>query len=452
MSFDFERPDAEEKATHWDELQSQIGPSDVNFDDQQIRRTAGGPMEQAVRSITDSFWAGSATINEEFELSRHVKEMVDEGRVYPVIEKSLIAYGYTKDKIRRVFQKMTNIDPVQAYLDTATYTIPPDAVPRYNYGWGISKDSKADYFYVLPFISKFAIYKQTGLEREIVFDHLSLEVTRDELKKLVKDVRAVTPDSLDTHSDIIQRVASVNVPAFETEEAQKIAAEVSRLKQLDSPELAKKLVLNAEQEGLLSKAELTSMLQYVEAEDPSDMSATDREHNSQVEKYQKDQEGRTIQDEITSLKIPQDDFRRKLEDESKVNMKELTNDAFELLEDISQTIPGYDLEAEGQSIDLVDVQAYSPDESNHIDTGSIRFLVKITDLKNQAERRGLVVMFIVNGKLTYSGKFKGEDNREYALSSPGVNAYFDNADANSVEDITHVTQNIPESEVPMPYR
>lgn len=451
-SLDFERPDNEPKAESWESLQHALGSSDVNFNEAQLQKTAGGSMEQATRAMTGTLWAGSATINEQYELECHMKEMIEEGRVFPAIEKSLKAYGYTKDKIRRVFQKLTNIDPVQAYLDTSTYTIPPDAVPRYNYGWGPSKDKKSDYHFILPFIEKFAVYKQTGLEREIVFDHLSLEATREELRKYVKDVRFVTPDSLDSDSDIIQRVASLQVPLFDSEQANKLAAEVCRLKTLGEPDDARRMVLNAEQEGVLSTAELGQMLLYVEAEDPSEMTGQDKERNREVDKYQKAQEGRSIGDEIQTLKIPQNEFAEKMQNDNRVNMKELSGDAYDLLTEIAATIPGYAVEPVGQTVDLLDVKSYTADDSNHIDTGAVRFMVIMSDLKTQQTRKGLVIMFIVNGKLQYSGKFKGEDNREYALSSPGVNNYFDSLEGKSVEELHYTPPAAPAWDASTPYK
>ena len=453
MPLDPEAIHTEPKTEGWDELQREFGSSDVHFDNDAIERTAGGSNEQVVRSVTDSLWAGSATLNEQFELERNLQELIDEGRSYPEMEKSLTAYGYARTNIRRVFNKLTGIDPVMAYVDMTTYTIPPDAVPRYNYGWGPAKNAKADYFFILPFLSKYAIYQLTGLNKEIVFEHLSLEETRDELKKYVKDIRAVSMDTLDTTSDIIQRVASIQAPTFQSEAANKLAAVVHGLKLQGEAELATKMIEAEFHDNKFDQADREQLLAYAaESTDPSEMSAEDKERMQQLEKYQREQEGRTIEDETSSIKMPQNDFHDKLEDENKVSMKELTSDAYDLLTEIGQTIPGYNIEPQGQTVDLVDVSAYSADESNHIDTGSIRFLVAMTDLRTQQVRKALVIMFIVNGKLQYSGKFKGEDNREYALSTPGVHAYFDGLEGKSVEDLHFTPQSIPHAEQVGPNR
>ena len=445
--------DADEPKTEsWNEIQSHIGSSDVNYSDEPITRTAGGPMEQAVRSVTDTLWAGSATINEQFELERHMKTLIDEGCIFPVIEKRLKAYGYMPAKIRRVFQKLTNVDPVVAYLDPATYTVPPDAVPRYNYGWGPSKDKKADYFFILPFLNKYAIYKQTALEREIVAEHVSVLIAQDELKKFVKDVRVVSADSLDMDTDIIQRVASLQVPAFENPEAMKLATEVSRLKSLGEFEMPKKLIVDALQEGLISTTEHAQLLCYADAEDPSEMSGEDKERQKALEKYQMEQEGTTVEDEVGRLKLPQDDFHQLLEEDNKVDMKDLTNDAYDLLQEIAASVPGYTITPVGSRVDLMDVEAYSSDDSNHIDSGSIRFLVNMVDTKTQEELKALVIMFVVNGHLQYSGKFKGGDNREYALSTPGLHAYFDSVQGKPVEDLHYTPQATPQSESMAPYK
>lgn len=452
-SLDFERADTPTTPVTFDELQRELGSSDVTFDGEPtVRKQAGGANEQAVRSVTDTLWAGSATINEEYELERHIKEFVEEGRVFPAINKALIAWGYTKDKIRRVFQKVTGIDPVQAYIDVSTYTIPPDAVPRYNYGWGPSKDKKADYYFILPFLSKYAIYQQTGLDREIVYENFVLSATREELKSYVKDVRAVSMDSLDTDSDIIQRVASVQAYKFQTQEAQSLSARATELKRAGEGVLALKMVKYAYSEDQITKEEYDQLNLQIEAADPSEMTNEDILRQKEMDKYQRSQEGRTLEDEMTNVKIPQDHFKDKLEDTNHVDMKQLSADAYDLLTEIAKTVPGFEIEPLSQVVDLLNVENLSSDESDHIDAGSISFVVQINDSKTKTQKKALVIMFIVNGMLQYAGKFKGEDNREYALSSPGINAYFDAAEGKSIEDMHYSPQAVPGQENSGPYR
>ena len=447
----FDEADAKPVET-WDSLQHNLAESDIGFDDSPTITKTAGSSEQTNRALTDTTWAGSGTINEQYELERQVQELVDEGRVFPAIEKSLIAYGYHKDKIRRVFEKLTGVNPVLAYLDTASYTIPPDAVPRYNYGWGPSKSKDEDYYFVLPYTDKYAIYCQRGLNRSIVFQHLSLQAAQDELKKYAKDVRAVTPDVLDKDSDIIQRVASINVPSFENPEAIKLASEIHRLKLLDEPDLAKKMVADAVQDGKITIAEQVQLYVLADAADPSEMSGQEQERQKSLDKYKTEQEGTSLEDEVNTLKLPGDDFQNFMETDNKVDMKELSSDAYDLLREISDSIPGFSIEPVGSRVDLMDVEGYTSDPSNHIDTGSIRFLVNIVDSQSQQELKGLVIMFIINGKLQYSGKFKGGDNREYALSTPGLNAYFDAVEGKSVEDLHYSPQAIPQSESTSPYK
>lgn len=455
MAFlNFDQPD-EKQPESWDSIQKNFAESDIGFSESPTMTKTAGANEQVVRSVTHSLWAGSATINEQYELEAHVKEMVDEGRMYPAMEKALKAYGYAPTVIRRVFHKVTGIDPVMAYLDTSNYVIPPDAVPRYNYGWGPSKEKEADYFFVLPFTDKFAIYKQRGLNREIVFQHVSMQAAQDELKKYVKDVKAVTPDLLTEETDTIQfrnRIASVNVPTFDNPEAAKLAAEVHRLKLAGDDQYAKKMIVNAVQEGLIDKSEQVQLLALADADDPSEMTSEDKERKEQIEKYRRDEESGSLEDEINRLKLPSSDFQEVLEDDYQFDMKQLTSDAFDLLKDISQSVPGFEIKPVGSRVDLMDVQSHSADPTNHIDTGSIRFVISITDTKSGEELKGLVIMFIINGSLQYSGKFKGGDNREYALSTPGLNDYFDSAEGKPVEDLHYTPKDIPQAESLSPYK
>ena len=436
----------------FDKAAATMGDSSHQFDIEPIKREAGGSNEQVARSVHDVSWAGSATINEEFEIERHLKEHIERGTPYPAIEKALIAYGYPKNRIRRGFHRLTKVDPVQAYLDLSTYTVPPDAVPRYNYGWGPAKDKDADYYFILPYIQRYAIFKQIGLDRSVVFDHMSLTATQEELSKYVKDVRAVTPDTLDNVTDIIQRVASIQTPHYESEAANKLAEMVIQMRRIGGLADAEKAIKMAYADEAITKAEHDSLIERLAADDPTEQSGEEKLKQRELEKYQKEQETRTIDDETTSIKIPQEDFQNKIEDSNKVNMAELSQDAYSLLEDISSSVPGFTIEPRGQVVDLIDVQNYQEDDTNHIDAGSIRFLVQLTDLKSGGSKKGLVIMFIVNGKLQYSGKFKGEDNREYALSTPGINAYFDSTETIPVDELHYTPQAVPTSESTSPYK
>jgi hypothetical protein len=444
---------APEKVVPWDELQGGFGDSAFNYDDAPIVRTAGGSNEQSNRAVTDTLFAGSNLIQETAELERHIKDMSDDGRSYIEMEKMLIGYGYKKNDIRNVFRKLTGVDPVQAYLDVNTFSIPPDSVPRYNYGWGESKKESADYYYVLPYVNQYAVYMQTGLEKEVVFESMVLSDARDELRKYVKTVKVVTPDQLDTMTDIIDRAASVQMPKIASANGQELLAQVHRLKKNGGAELAEKMLNNAKQAGTITIHEHEQLMRYAaDTEDPSDMTPEQKDQLQDFERYQKHEEGRTLKEEIDGIKVPQHDFAEKMHDRNRVNMSELTGDAYALLEEITQSITGATIQPVSQSVDLMGVEAFSPDNGNHIDKGSIRFIVEITDAERGESAMGLVIMFIVNGKLQYKGTFKGQNNREYALSTPGVNSYFDDINAGAVDLSEYSPATPPTQEATGPYR
>lgn|SRR5665213_1258143 len=439
-----------EKHVPWDELQGGFGDSAFIYDDAPIVRTAG---EQGTRAITDTLFAGSNRINEEAELERHIREMSDDGRSYVEMEKMLLGYGYFKEKIRHVFQRVTGVDPVQAYLDVFTYSIPPGAVPRYNYGWGESKKEDADYYYVLPYVNQYAIYKQTGLEKEVVFESMVLSDAREELRKYVKDVKAVTPDQLDGLTDIINRAASVNMPTISSENGRELLAQVHRLKRNGGVDLAIKMVDNAKQSGDIGVDDHDVLMRYAaDTEDESDRTPAQKDELKEFERYQQSEEGRTLDDEIDDIKIPQNEFADKLHDRNRVNMSELTSDAYALLDEVTQNITGASVSTVSQAVDLLGVEAFSPDNGNHIDKGSIRFIVEITDGEQSQSAMGLVIMFIVSGKLQYKGTFKGQNNREYALTTPGVNSYFDDINAGAVDLDAYSPATSPTQEATSPYR
>lgn len=441
-----------EKQTSWDEIQRDMGASDVNYDDAPITRQAGGSNEQVVRSVTDSLWAGSNTIDEQFELERHIRELTTEGLAFVEIEKSLMHYGYQKSKIRNVFHRVTGVDPVAAYLDVSTYSIPPDAVPRYNYGWGFGKGEDKSYYFILPFYNKYAVWKQSGLNKETIFEDMSLQNTREELEKHVKAVNLVTPDSADTHSDIVVRVASINVLSFDNPVANTIVSEAHRLKRLGESDLALKMAADAKQSGSITLDEHEKIVRYIQADDASEVTQEDRQHQKEFERYQQEQEGQTLDKAIEETKVPQTGFDEALDMQNQIDMQGLTNDAYDLMKELTSSVPGYKVTPQGQSVDILGVSGYSADESNHIDKGTIRFIITIEDLERNETAMGLVLMFINNGKLQYKGTFRGQNNQWYALSAPGVDSYFNDMGADSVEDLPYSPSQVPSQEANSPYR
>lgn len=146
-------------------------------------------------------YSGSSTQQEMLELEQLMRELISEGKYsYKYIENFLISLNFNLNKIRRVFRKLTGVDP-DVYLDTQPYLDTPPSIPQINYGWGKSKDRSYDYYFIMPWDNKYCVFGQKGdIERVIVSEHYTLEGALDALSKKVEQVlkydRVLTKDDL----------------------------------------------------------------------------------------------------------------------------------------------------------------------------------------------------------------------------------------------------------------
>jgi len=130
-------------------------------------------------------WAGSGTRAEESELEGHIRSMLSTG-MYPYMqmEAELMSFGYARVLIRKIFKRVTGVAVEDIEKESLLALNTPPSIPKINYGWGVSKDKKFDFYFVQPWVHGYAVFGQHGdTERAIVHETDCIGDARDWCKK-----------------------------------------------------------------------------------------------------------------------------------------------------------------------------------------------------------------------------------------------------------------------------
>jgi len=155
-----------------------------------VRTAAGTGVLQ--RILQNRAYAGTRLPEEIIELEQNLRAFIEYGQMtYGRIEDFLADLGYRKNQIRDMFKKITGIDPRHFYYERFNdYINTPPTIPGLNYAWGVSKNAKFDFYFVMPWVYGFCIFGQKGdLERSEVSFHYTLSDAKEALKKLVKETK-----------------------------------------------------------------------------------------------------------------------------------------------------------------------------------------------------------------------------------------------------------------------
>ncbi len=164
------------------------------FADQEIQRilmkreasTNGiGDISKALRNNT---FVGSNLKNEIVELEENMRQLLSEGRYgYKFIEGTLMSLGYPLDEIRNVFERLTGVS-VEKWMNVDQIYDVPGSIPGINYGWGASKNSAYDFYFIMPFKCGYSLFGQKGdLQRDEVDYSDTLSKAIETLKSKVKE-------------------------------------------------------------------------------------------------------------------------------------------------------------------------------------------------------------------------------------------------------------------------
>lgn len=397
-------------------------------------KSAAGGSRELLQSDQDALWAGSNLLSEELECERHLQRMIDEDKLpYVVMEKALVQMGYKPPRIRRVFEQLTGIDPVRAYLDTANFPIPPGAVPRWNYGWGKAKGAKEDYFFILPWVSRYGLFKQVGLSRELVEEFDLVKDAREALEKKVESFHDVEPNGVDLLTDIIGKTAEVMTLSAKGAEAYQ---EIARIASADLDLAGKKLV-QAHEDGSINDNDFRIIAEKIVLAGPDsamDLTAPERVDQKEFERFKEDQEGRSFNEMRDNTLLPGQEFASNWRDHSKVDFWALITNARSLFEELATTIQGYSIEPSWGTFRVMETPNLAVDDDNHMLDGSVVVGATAKKLGSDEETGIALLLFVHNGKLKYSGKFKGVNNREYAFTTQGLEDYFDDLSGSTAID------------------
>ncbi|OHD18119.1 MAG: hypothetical protein A2Y38_11870 [Spirochaetes bacterium GWB1_59_5] len=421
MYQEFQEP---EKYPSWDELQRGIADEAGLEDVPGFTKDASFVGKELINTLQGTPYANSQLLNEELELERHVKRMVEEKHPYVVLEKSLHQSGYQVPNIRRVFQKVTGIDPVRAYLDMSNYPIPPGVVPRYNYGWGVAKEG-ADYFFILPWTDKYGMFRVKGIERELVDSFYLLADARKKLEGKVKKFHDVTPDAADIITDLIQKVANfTKLTPRGAEFFNKMSTVIDT-----APEMVVQSAIEAVDSGIIEPSDFQIIAEHLVLAAPTDygmdLSAPERVDEKAFREFQQDQNMRSFRETKNNTLMPGQEFASNWESQRKVDFWGLLSESREMFQELASTIDGFRVEPSWGTFKIMPTPSLATDDDNHILDGSVAVGSSVQRLDSTDQSEIAILFFIHNGKLKYSGKFKGVNDREYAFSTMGLDDYFD---------------------------
>lgn len=425
MFTEFDEFDRSPKGQTFDQLWS--NQSDSTVVDTAIVKQADFAGNSVERAIQDRSFAGSHLVPETIELRRQIEYLMDEKYEYPVIESILKKKSYSVMHIRQQFQEITGIDPVVAYMDVELYSKPPAEVPRYNYGWGESKKTAGAFCFVLPYVQHYAVWEQNGFDRKVVSEHVTLTEARKALDEAVKDTKDISPEFAVGQLDPIVRIASLSLEAKEV---------LASLKQLPvgTPLVAKRALLEDYiVAGTLTEEDAKVIAEAITPPDAAESYANKKAApQDDFDRYRDTMDTLTLDEAVETLKVPQRAFDSKLETSHQVSTLDVAQKAFKRLEEMSQQIQGYVVKPIGHSVDLKDVEFFVEEGRERVDTGSVSLIVEIVDRRSNKKAEALLIMFVVNGDLMWAGTLKGSNNKEYALSQAGIDAYFQDLSGSSL--------------------
>ena len=395
---------------------------------QSIEKEASNSGREIVRSLNNNLWVGSNLLQEELEIEQNLKELIAAEEDYKTIEDYLYEIGYNKVKIRKKFLEVTGIDPIAVYLDVENYSKPPECLPKYNYGWG--EEKKGVYYFILPYVNMYAIWKQVGVRRDVEKTFVTLTQAKKALEKKVKKVNEIDANVKAKNTDyvaddrIIKRVSMLETPKEVTEGFRQIFADIKGFDYNIPVSTRIVFIKNAYEDGGIDTTEKDWLVRYVQTqaddvesekrvvEDSNDTEDVEDKMNvdemkKKVDKYMQGRENKSIDDLKKEIKIPQVNFNEEMEKKRVISLRELTNDGYTMVEDIQKSLTNYDINVIGQTTDMIKIDEYSATDESHISTGSISFVVEFKDNMNNDMAEGQVIMFIKAGELQFPGKFKG---------------------------------------------
>ncbi len=367
------------------------------------------------------------------ELERNMIIMLKNKLPYMVIENSLSEYGYEIPDIRKVFYKLTQVDPQKMlYAKFEDLKNTPDFIPTYNYGWGQGKD-KCYYYIIKDDFGGFVLYKISVEESDGVLKYkinepekikhdLSLSVVRKELAKRVKHPKFY---DIPAWEDALNYKGELKFNSKDYEAIEELIS-TSPIKQIKSK--LEKFVKNG---NLYYDEALYLLKKYAAEEEEQEEKKTDLEDEKEDEEDKKEMKEKQNEDVNLSIKkmSPTDYFKSNIPNRMDHTIPEhiktvltyINNKASDMLK---FSVKLYKLNYE---IHTIPASVVSQHEDTNIENYKavvntiLEFNEKGTD---KPSKFGLMLFFVApNGYVTTSDSFKGEDDIIYGFTEEGISQY-----------------------------
>jgi len=375
-----------------------------------LKKKAGSTGDYNVtRWLSDRSFAGTNTKQEIIELDRQLIKMINEKMFgYKYIEEYLSTVGYQKALIRARFKVLTGAD-YEDFMPYAKFLKTPPTIPGINYGWGVSKDSKYEHYFIQPYYLGYSIWGQKGyLDRKEVNAFLTLELAQKAMEKLVKEF---------IYYDVIVDVPATQKPVLLTEPVG--TYERGQRKQ-------------EQQDIAMKKAMLEIQADSDADEEPSPEETAKKEETMEEADKRKQIPFDSIRKELT----PHDMFENEKQEVSGDIVPKTIKKVVDYIKAKDEAITAYVVtidsfkykQEELESIIKNVTPAIEEEKVEEYFTSNAVITVVINIQNKKAStgnmKQGYMVFTVFNGDVVSDDTFKGEDDKIYGLTEAGLDQYF----------------------------
>jgi len=412
-----------------------------------LKKNAG--IADITRQLSNIPYAGTGTKLELIELEENLRELLEAKTFgYKFIEGMLISMGYNLNKIRQAFRKLTGTDP-DVYMKQQPCLDTPGTIPGINYGWGESKDSEYDYYFVMPYNAGFSVFGQKGdLLREEAKYLLTLQEAQDFLKKKVKEVKIWDPivetkklakdnwSSLSENWPMGTKTASVK-HVFEFMDKMGENIQLSEKRALLEEEVT---AGNLTEEEFYRAAVHYGIIRQAkpDVEAISDKGDVDMSKliSKDLDEDENDSLDKSLKDSLDKA-TPQSFFDKTKRDVTDTVVPEAVESILVYFAELGREVSDFDVNVfsfqymKQVTTDKIEktLSVGKQQVDEHFNSsGNISVIMDIKDKTlpvGKNIKQGLAVFKIVGNDVKNSGTFKGEDDKIYGLNSAGFLEYFE---------------------------
>lgn len=413
------------------------------------RSAAGSGIMQTL--LTDTYWAEQAGdvkypgVHNMLmkELRHNMRALMGERMSYREMEDYLSIVGYGIEDIRKAFHCETGFDITKlefSRLEDANNT--PAAIPWYNAGWGVSKKSKEQFYFIMPASHHgshaHSVYLQeSDMDRSEVATFATCQAARVFTAEHVKKLHCYDMTASEQADDALETVK----PESTKHEYQVMANTFYNAAQRGglNKEMATDQIKSAVFSGTLTEAEGNDLFDlYVNAA-PMPPGANDATRDQSTDNpkavpdmdYQQDT--RDVMDEVERV-TPQDFFHSVLPDRMDQVTPDNIRDVLTYVSHRQKDIPEFGIKL--HSLEYMHHETPQVLVETSPETGrpsgppraTVSVILELQDktLPDEKNRKFALAVFFVSpdGEVGTSDSLKGEDDIIYGFSEDGLRQYF----------------------------